>query len=67
MVIVGLERRFDYTANGNSVNLALRLCDITAAGETLTGHQAFANVEDEVFADKRGEREFKGFRQITRI
>tara|TARA_Y100001934_G_scaffold191644_1_gene225812 strand:+ start:5308 stop:5439 length:132 start_codon:yes stop_codon:yes gene_type:complete len=40
MVIVGLERRFDYTANGNSVNLALRLCDITAAGETLIGHKA---------------------------
>jgi len=49
------------------VNLALRLCDIAAAGETLIGHHALANAEDEVFADKRGEREFKGFRQITRI
>ena len=67
MGIVGLEGRFDCTANGNSLSLASRLCDIAAAGDTLVGHHAFANAEDEVFADKRGEREFKGFRQITRI
>lgn len=67
MGIVGLQGRFDCTTNGNYLNLASRLCDIAAAGETLIGHHAFANVEDAVFPDKRGERESKGFRQITRI
>jgi class 3 adenylate cyclase len=59
--LVGYEGRFDYTANGNVVNLAARLCDEAADGQILIGRRVYIKVEDRVEAESVGELEFKGF------
>ena len=59
--LVGYEGRFDYTANGNVVNLAARLCDEAVDGQILIGRRVYVRVEDRVEADTVGELEFKGF------
>ncbi len=59
--IVGFEGRFDYTANGNAVNLAARLCSEARDGQILISHKALAEIEDRVEADLIGELELRGF------
>ena len=59
--IVGFEGRYDYTANGNAVNLAARLCDEAKDGEILISHKAYLEVEDRIEVEPVGERSFKGF------
>jgi len=61
--IVGFEGRYDYTANGNVVNLASRLCDEAKNGEILISHKAYIEVEDQIEVEALGERRFKGFAQ----
>lgn len=61
--IVGFEGRYDYTANGNVVNLASRLCDEAKDGEILISHKAYIEVEDRVDVETAGERRLKGFAQ----
>ena len=64
--IVGFEGRYDYTANGNVVNLASRLCDEAKDGEILISRKAYIEVEDRIEAETAGERQFKGFaRPVT--
>ena len=60
MGIVGFEGRFDYTANGNAVNLAARLCDRAADGQILISHRAFVEVEEFVQATPVEGIELKG-------
>ncbi len=60
MGIVGFEGRFDYTANGNAVNLAARLCDHAADGQILISHRAFVEVEESVQATPVEGIELKG-------
>ena len=60
--LVGYEDRFDYTANGNVVNLAARFCDQAIDGQILFGRRVYIKVEDRVEAESVGELEFKGFR-----
>ncbi len=60
MGIVGFEGRFDYTANGNAVNLAARLCDHAGDGQILISHRAFVEVEEFVQATPVEGIELKG-------
>jgi adenylate cyclase len=48
MGIVGDESRSDYTAIGNDINLASRLCDHAKDGETLVSQRAYLEIEDTV-------------------
>jgi class 3 adenylate cyclase len=59
--VVGFEGRFDYTANGNVVNLASRLCGEAEGGQILISHKAYIEVEDRVEAETIGEILLKGF------
>ena len=58
--IVGYEDRYDYTANGNAVNLASRPCDAAGDGQILFSKKTYIAVEDEVEASKIGEFDLKG-------
>jgi class 3 adenylate cyclase len=52
--------RYDYTANGNAVNLASRLCDTAADGQILISKKTYLAVEDQVEASEIGELTLKG-------
>ena len=53
--LVGYEDRYDYTANGNVVNLASRLCDHADDGDILLSPRAFTALEDRIEAESIGE------------
>jgi class 3 adenylate cyclase len=58
--LVGYEDRYDYTANGNVVNLASRLCDEAGDGQILASSKTYLAIEDRVTADKLDDLELKG-------
>ena len=58
--IVGFEDRYDYTANGNVVNLASRLCDAASDGQILVCHKTLAAIEERFETEAMGELGFKG-------
>ena len=58
--IVGDENRSDYTAIGNDINLAARLCDQAKDGETLVSQRAYLEVEDLVAGREITGLELKG-------
>ncbi len=58
--LVGDEDRFDYTANGNVVNLASRLCDEADDGQILINHRMQVALESRVEVEKIGELQLKG-------
>lgn len=60
MGMVGSEGRYDYTASGSAVNLAVRLYDEAADGEILLSPRAYAAVEEEFAAESTGEINLKG-------
>lgn len=59
--VVGHEGRYDYTANGNAVNLAARLCDAADNDQILISKQAFNEVDDKIDAEAVGALTLKGF------
>jgi len=59
--MVGFEGRFDYTANGNVVNLAARLCDEAEDGQILLSERAYAALDGLVEAEPAGTFDLKGF------
>lgn len=65
--IVGYEGRYDYTANGNAVNLCARLSDEAGDGQILIDHKTYIEVEDRVEVEVVGEVELKGFNSKTRV
>lgn len=58
--VVGYEGRFDYTANGNDVNLAARLCDKAQDGQIIASHAVFVELEQRIDARPLGELGLKG-------
>lgn len=58
--IVGYQDRYDYTANGNVVNLASRLCDEADDGQILISSKTYLETEEGVVADRLGDLELKG-------
>lgn len=59
--MIGDAARQDYTAIGNTVNLAARLCDQAADGEILMNRRVYADAGDEVEIEPHGEVDLKGF------
>lgn len=58
--MVGYEERFDYTANGNGVNLASRFCDEAEDGQIIISQNIYAELEDRIEAKPLCERKLKG-------
>jgi class 3 adenylate cyclase len=58
--IVGYQDRYDYTANGNVVNLASRFCDEASDGQILVSSKTYISLEDSVVADRLDDLELKG-------
>lgn len=58
--MVGYEERFDYTANGNGVNLASRFCDEAKDGEIIISQNIYAELEDRIEAKPLGDLRLKG-------
>lgn len=58
--MVGYEERFDYTANGNGVNLASRFCDEAKDGQIIISQNIYAELEDRIEAEPLGDLQLKG-------
>ncbi len=58
--VIGSEDRHDYTAIGNPVNLAARLCGEAKNGQILISQKAYVDVENFVEASCIGELQLKG-------
>ena len=61
--VVGYEGRYDYTANGSSVNLAARLCDEAGDGQILISQRAHTAIDGTVPTEPVGELVLKGFHE----
>ena len=59
--LLGDQGRSDYTAVGNTVNLAARLCELAADGDILIDQRAFLDVEADIVADECPPHRVKGF------
>jgi class 3 adenylate cyclase len=58
--MVGFEERYDYTANGNAVNLAARFCDEAKDGQIIISQFIYAELEDRIEAEPLGDLQLKG-------
>lgn len=65
--LVGFKGRNDYTAIGNVVNVAARLCDKAADGQILLGRRAYEDVEAQVQVEPIGSFELKGVRKPVEV
>ncbi|MGB0630916.1 MAG: adenylate/guanylate cyclase domain-containing protein [Alphaproteobacteria bacterium] len=65
--VIGIEGRFDYTAIGNSVNLAARLSDLAQDGRILMGRRIWAAVENDIVAEAAGTIDVKGLSQPVEV
>lgn len=57
---VGAQWHYQYTAIGDSVNVASRICSHARAGELLVGQDTFKEVSNDVFANPLAPIKFKG-------
>lgn len=65
--LVGFKQRSDYTAIGNVVNLAARLCHKAADDQILMSRRAFDDVEGRIEAAAAGKFELKGVRKPVEV
>jgi class 3 adenylate cyclase len=65
--LVGFKGRSEYTAIGNVVNVAARLCDKAADGQILLGRRAYEDVEAQVQVEPIGSFELKGVRKPVEV
>lgn len=65
--LVGEEGGADYTAVGNVVNVASRLCDQAQDGEVLIDRRAFLDVENRISATLSGTHAIKGMNDPVTI
>ncbi len=63
---IGFEGRFDYTAIGNVVNLAARLCSVAEAWQILVTERVLAGAKDLVVSTPVGDLELRGFSRPVR-
>ena len=66
MGVVGFEGGYDYTANGNAVNLAARLCDEADDGQILISHKAYVEVERKIEVEPLADLALKGISSPTK-
>ena len=64
---VGYEGRLDYTAIGNVVNLASRLCDSADDAQILVDAVIAGKVKDSVAIVSLGKRTFKGYDHASQV
>jgi class 3 adenylate cyclase len=65
--IVGDEQRSDYTAIGNVINIASRLCDKANDGEILVSRRAFLDVEGRVNSEEVAGIDLKGVSRLQEV
>src|ERR1700694_4247787 len=64
---IGYEGRSDYTAIGNVVNLAARMCGAAEDGQILIDAMAAAEIGDTVALTSLGTRELRGFTEPVSV
>ena len=64
---LGWHGRLDYTAIGNVVNLASRLCDLAADAQILVDPVVTAHVKDSIALASIGERAIKGYDRALEV
>jgi class 3 adenylate cyclase len=64
---LGWHGRLDYTAVGNAVNLASRLCDLAADAQILVDPVVTGHVRDNVALASIGKRAIKGFDRAVKV
>ena len=64
---IGSEKRVDYTAIGDAVNIASRLCSVAKGGQVIISEQTYHKVKDKIIAKKIGEVKLKGKEKLVVI